>query len=140
MKVNKMKKNLERKTWGSYFSDFNKRNQARPTWLQVLGELGAQSEEQGMPLLGSSLEEKGHESPRVQIMLGGINKSKPEHLTHMMSNVQCVIPQLGADGREDAIEFVAKQGQASLLIFRHRARMAAHAGTGNVCDLQLPWG
>lgn len=134
-----MKENLERNTWDNYLSDFNKRNQARPTWLQVLGEMGAQSEEQGMPLIGISLEEKGHDSPRVQIMLGGNSKSKLGHLTHMMSNVESVIPQLGADGREEAIEFVDKQGQASLLIFRHRARMAAHAGTGSVCDLQLPW-
>lgn len=134
-----MKQHLERKTWGSYLSDFNKRNQARPTWLQVLGELGAQSEEQGMPLNGISLEEKGFDSPRLQIMLGD-NKSKTGHLTHMMSNVERIIPQLGADGLEDAIEFVDKEGQASLLIFRHRARMAAHAGTSSVHDLQLPWG
>lgn len=37
------------------------------------------------------------------------------------------MPQVGTDGRDDAIEFIDKQGEASLLIFKHRARMAADA-------------
>ena len=41
--------------------------------------------------------------------------------------VEWVIPQVGADGRDVAIEFVDKHGEASLLIFKHRARAAAHA-------------
>jgi hypothetical protein len=38
-----------------------------------------------------------------------------------------VTPQIGTDGRDDAIEFVDKQGEASLLIFKHRASVAAPA-------------
>jgi hypothetical protein len=49
----------------------------------------------------------------------------------MMSNIERIVPQLGADGREEAIEFVDKQGQTSLLIFKHRARMAEHAATSS---------
>src|SRR5262245_30619476 len=118
-----MTDNIERHIWGTYLEDFNKRNKSRPTWLQVFGKVGAQSEEQGLPFAGISLEEKGTDAPRVQIMLGG----DASHLTHMIANVQRVSPQIGTDGRDDAIEFVDKQGEASLLIFRHRARMAAHA-------------
>jgi hypothetical protein len=93
----------------------------------VFGEVGAQSEEQGLPLVGISLEERGTDAPRVQIMLGGHDAIEQRHLTHMISNVERVMPQVGTDGRDDAIEFVDQQGEASLLIFRHRARMAAHA-------------
>lgn len=122
-----MKDNIEREAWARYLTEFNKRNESRPTWLQVFGEGGAQSEEQGLPLMGISLEEKGANAPRVQIMMGGHDAIESCHLTHMISDVERVTPQVGQDGRDEAIEFVDKQGEASLLIFKHRARMAAHA-------------
>lgn len=122
-----MKDNIEREAWASYLTKFSKQNQTRPTWLQVLGEAGAQSEEQGLPLLGISLDEKGADAPHVQIMLGGHDALEPRHLTHIISNVERVTRQVGTDGRDDAIEFVDKQGEASLLIFQHRARTAAPA-------------
>jgi hypothetical protein len=120
-----MKDNIEREAWAPYLNKFSKRNQSRPTWLQVFGEAGAQSEEQGLPLAGISLEEKGAESPRVQIMLGGHDATESRHLTHVISNVERVTRQVGTDGRDDAIEFVDKQGEASLLIFKHRVSEAA---------------
>jgi len=122
-----MKDNIEREAWARYLNEFSERNQSRPTWLQVFGEAGAQSQEQGLPLVGISFEEKGADAPRVQIMLGGHDAIESRHLTHMISNVQHVTRQMGTDGRDDAIEFIDKQGEASLLIFRHRATMAAHA-------------
>ena len=122
-----MKGPIEREGWARYLTQFNERNKSRPTWLQVFGEGGAQSEEQGLPLLGITLEEKGSSAPSVQIMLGGHDAIEPRHLTHMITNVDFVIPQVGADGRDEAIEFVDQQGEASLLIFKNRARMAAHA-------------
>ena len=118
--------NIERTSWAPYLAEFNKRNRSRATWLQVLGEAGAQSEEQGLPLMGISLEEKGTDAPTVHIMLGGHDARDSSHLTHVISNLENVTPQIGSDGRDDAIEFVDNRGEASLLIFRHRARMAAH--------------
>jgi hypothetical protein len=122
-----MKDNIERETWARYLTEFSNRNKSRPTWLQVFGEAGAQSEEQGLPLVGISFEEKGGDAPRVQIMLGGHDAIETRHLTHMISNVERVTRRVGTDGRDDAIEFIDSQGEASLLIFRHRATMAAHA-------------
>ncbi len=122
-----MKDNIEREAWARYLTEFNKRNESRPAWLQVLGDAGAQSEEQGLPLVGISLEERGANAPRVQIMLGGHDAIESRHLTHMISDVERVTPQVGTDGRDAAIEFVDTRGEASLLIFKHRARMAAHA-------------
>ena len=122
-----MKDNIEREMWGRYLNKFSKRNESRPTWLQVFGEAGAQSEEQDLPLVGICLEERGADAPRVQIMLGGHDAVETRHLTHMISNVERVTRRVGTGGRDDAIEFVDKQGEASLLIFKHRARMAAHA-------------
>jgi|SRR5215813_2500884 len=121
-----MKDHIDRSTWSSYLAEFNKRNQSRPTWLQVFGEAGAQSQEEGLYLTGISLEDKGHDAPRVQIMLDRIDSAK-SHLTHSVSNLKRMRIHVGADGRDEAIEFIDRQGEASLLIFRHRARMAAHA-------------
>ncbi len=122
-----MKNNIERNEWVGYLTEFNKRNGSRPTWLQVFGESGAQSAEQGLPLMGISVEMKGVDGPSIQIMLGGHDAMDPRHLTHVVSKVERMTPQVGIDGRDESIEFVDRQGEASLLIFRHRARMAAHA-------------
>ena len=122
-----MKDNIEREAWARHLASFSERNKERPTWLQIFGEAGAQSLEQGLPLVGISLEEKGANAPRIQIMLGGHDAIESRHLTRMISNVERVALQVGTDGRDDAIEFVDQQGEASLLIFKHRARMAAHA-------------
>jgi hypothetical protein len=122
-----MKDNIESTSWANYLSEFNKRNNSRPTWLQVFGEAGAQSEEQGLQLAGISLENKGADAPRVQIMLSGVNATRRNHLTHAISNLTRMTIQVGSDGRDQAIEFVDKNGEASLLMFRHRAQMAAHA-------------
>ena len=122
-----MNDNIQPEAWASYLTEFNQRNTSRPTWLQVFGETGAQSEELGLPLVGISLEEKGADAPRIQIMLGGHDAIESRHLTHMITNVARLMPRRGSDGREEAIEFVNRQGEASLLIFTHRARMAAHA-------------
>lgn len=121
------KDNIKQDTWARYLNEFTRRNESRPTWLQVFGESGAQSEEQDLPLLGISLEEKGADAPRVQIMLGGHDAIESRHLTHMITGVEYVIPQVGTDGRDEAIEFIDQHGEASLLIFKHRARAAAHA-------------
>ena len=122
-----MTDNIEREAWAPYLTEFNQRNKSRPTWLQVFGEAGAQSEAQGLPLLGICLDDKGADAPHVQIMLGGHDAIERRHLTHMISNVERMTRRVGTDGRDDAIEFIDKQGEASLLIFKHRARMAAHA-------------
>jgi hypothetical protein len=122
-----MKENIDQDAWARYLNKFSTRNQSRPTWLQVFGEDGAQSEEQDLPLVGISLEEKGADAPRVQIMLGGHDAVGPRHLTHMITDLEWVVPQVGADGRDVAIEFVDKHGRVSLLIFKHRARAAEHA-------------
>ena len=122
-----MTDNIERGAWAPYLTEFNERNKSRPTWLQVFGEAGAQSEAQGLPLLGICLDDKRADAPHVQIMLGGHDATESRHLTHMISNVERMTRRVGTDGRDDAIEFIDKQGEASLLIFKHRARMAAHA-------------
>jgi len=121
-----MSTNPDRKNWSSYIAAFNKRNRLRPTWLQILSSNRAYSESRDLPLLGVSLEEKGSDAPRVQISLGE-DRIGSRHLTHSVVGLKSFSIQLGLDGREDSVEFIDRSGTASLLIFRHRAKMAAHA-------------
>jgi hypothetical protein len=122
-----MRDDVKREAWGKFLREFSDRNKSRPTWLQVFGDAGAQSEELGLPLMGLSLEERNGKAPSVQIMLGGHDSIEPLHLTHVINQVQQVKTKVGNDGRDEAVEFIDAKGEASLLIFRHRARMAAHA-------------
>ena len=122
-----MKTTIEPNAWSCYLTEFNERNQSRPTWLQVFGEAGAQSEEQGLSLTGISLEMRGVDAPSIQIMLGGKGASEKQHLTHVIRNVTSVTPKVGADGRDESIEIIDRNGEASLLIFRNRAKLTAHA-------------
>jgi len=126
-----MKNTVERDSWARYLAEFSKRNESRPTWLQVFGEAGAQSAELDLALTGISLELKGADAPKVQLMFGGDDPAELRHLTHVMTNVESMAPLIGSDGRDEAIEFINKNGEASLLIFRRRARMAAHAAAAS---------
>lgn len=122
-----MEDTIQRSGWANYLVEFNKRNQSRPTWLQVFGEAGAQSEAQGLRLSGISFEEKGNHGPCVQIMLIKGGARDAHHLTHAIPNVARMMLRIGMDGRDEAIEFVDMQGEASLLLFEHQRSMAAHA-------------
>lgn len=43
---------IEQNQWKNFLDEFTKRNQLRPTKLEVVGEIGAQEEEEYLPLIG----------------------------------------------------------------------------------------
>ena len=116
-----MNENLDPGIWTDYFKEFTRRNQSRPTSLEVFGETGAQKEEKGLPFNGISLDRRGG-APRVEIMLG--ETGKPRHLTHVISNVHQITPKLGLDGRDEALEIVSVDGETSLLCFEPQAMVS----------------
>jgi hypothetical protein len=111
-----MKQNLDRSVWINYFNEFNERNQSRPTQLEVFGEYGAQKAECGLSFAGISLE-RGNGSPAIEIMLGGPDNTGSSRLTHVINDVQQIIPKHGQDGRDEALEIVGEHGEISLLRF-----------------------
>jgi Family of unknown function (DUF5335) len=60
---------IERAAWSGYFKGYNERNEARPTRLEIFGDLGAQPAGDGLPFGGITLEESRHDAPQLQIML-----------------------------------------------------------------------
>jgi hypothetical protein len=107
---------LDRSVWINYFIEFSRRNQLRPTLLEVFGENGAQKEEQGLLLSGIGLE-KGNGLPAVEIMFDAPDGRTGRHLTHVINNVRGITPKRGLDGRDEALAIVDSRGEISLLRF-----------------------
>lgn len=119
-----MEEYIDRSVWTNYFNEFTKRNQSRPTQLEVFGENGAQKQEQGLPFAGISLE-RGNGRPSVQIMFGALNGVTPGHLMHVIENVQGITPKQALDGSDEALEIVGSQGEKSLLRFEQQRLIPA---------------
>ena len=108
---------IERTRWKDFLEEFSKRNQLRATRLEVVGELGAQEEEQYLPLVGVSFEPKGSAAGSVEIVLGGETAKEERHVEHLIPKVQRIAPLIGADGLEAGLGFEDQDGGKTLLIF-----------------------
>ncbi|HEY8458733.1 MAG TPA: DUF5335 family protein [Blastocatellia bacterium] len=108
---------IERSQWASFFNEFSKRNQLRATRMEVFGDFGAQEEERNLPLNGISVEETGHDAPRIEIMLGGVSPDDDRHLTHTIRRAARVFSKISAEGRDEALEIEDADGVKTLLKF-----------------------
>jgi uncharacterized protein DUF5335 len=109
---------IKREDWNSYVKEFNERNSLRATRVEVLNaELGDQEEEQLLPLLGISLEEKGEDAPLIEISLGGETAKEERHLTHTIPRVRNIMRKIGLDLREEALLIEDEEGTKTILHF-----------------------
>ncbi len=122
-----MKESIDRSVWINYFNEFTRRNQSRPTRLEIFGELGAQEQEHGLLFEGITMQTGRRALPSVGIMLGGHEALDSRHFTRVIANVQEITPKRTGDGRDEALEIVSGEGYRNLLRFEPEARMAATA-------------
>ena len=115
---------IERDQWKSFLDEFSKRNQLRATRLEVVGELGAQEEEEYLPLVGVSFETKGTAAGNVEVILGGESAADERHVEHMISKVQRIAPLIGVRGFEDGLGFEDQEGGKTLLLFENLPELA----------------
>ncbi|SRR6266508_2041105 len=109
---------IERNEWDNYIKEFNHRNEMRPTRLEVLsGEIGAQEEEELLPLTGISLESRGDGAPRIEIALGGETAKEERQMTRMIPRVRSIMTKMGADLREEALLIEDEEGTKTILHF-----------------------
>jgi hypothetical protein len=108
---------IEQERWKSFLEDFSERNKLRATRLEVVGELGAQEEEEHLPLVGVSFEAKGTAAGSVEIILGGETARDKRHLEHTVANVARIAPLIGPKGWEEGLGFEDEDGNKTLLIF-----------------------
>jgi hypothetical protein len=109
---------IEQDRWKSFLDDFTKRNQFRATHLEVLGDVGAQEEEDFLPLVGVSYEPKGTEAGSVTIILGGETAKDQRHVEHLVEHVQRMAPLIDeTTGLEEGVGFEDQDGGKALLTF-----------------------
>ena len=109
---------IERTQWQGFLDDFSKRNQLRPTRLEVIGpEVGLQEEDKDLPLIGVSFEPKGSESGSVEITLGGETINDPRYVTHLVGHVERITPLIGTRSPEEGLGIEDQEGGKTLLRF-----------------------
>lgn len=107
---------IEQNRWKDFLNEFTKRNQFRPTRLEVLGEIGAQEEEKYLPLVGVSFEPKGAAAGSVVVTMGGETATEQRRVEHLIEQVQRIAPLIGETGFEDGLGFEDREGGKTLLL------------------------
>jgi hypothetical protein len=114
-----MQAEIQQEQWQAYLDGFSKRNSGRLADLQVLSnEIGTEREAETLAFEGITLETKGSLAASVEIMLGGTGPADSRNLTHTVTEVRRIVPKIGADEREDALEVEAKDGAKTILLFK----------------------
>ncbi|HVG38429.1 MAG TPA: DUF5335 family protein [Pyrinomonadaceae bacterium] len=126
MNTQTAKAGVEQNRWKDYLTDFSRRNENRPARLEILGdEIGASEEGQHLPFIMASYEEKGSEAGNALISLGGTGGADARQLTHTISEVTSITPQIGDDGRDAALEIAGADGTKAILIFEQPLQIGA---------------
>lgn len=111
---------IQREEWKTFLEDFSRRNKARATRLEIVGnQVGAQEEEDFLPLIGISFESKGSDAGSVVIILGGETAQDQRHVEHLVEQVERIAPITGVSGMEDGVGFEDRDGNKTLLTFEN---------------------
>ena len=114
-----MRKNIEPLSWQSDLAAFGKRNNMRPTRLEVLGPAGEVEAdfwlEDGLLLAGIDLDPDRERGTCVEIMLQAPSASNKNHVTHTVAGVKRLV--LETDGRDKALEIEDKEGRVTVMHF-----------------------
>lgn len=114
-----MHKNIEPLSWQSDLEAFGKRNNLRPTRLEVLGP-GREVEsdfwlEDGLLLAGVDVDADGERGTCVEIMLQASSANK-NHMTHTIAGVKRLELET-TGGRDAALEIEDGEGRVTIMHF-----------------------
>ena len=115
-----MRKNIEPLSWQSDLAAFAKRNNMRPTRLEVLGP-GREVEtdfwlEDGLLLAGIDLGPEGERGTCVEIMLQAPPASSKNHMTHTVAGVQRLVLET-TGGHDGGLEIEDEEGSVTIMHF-----------------------
>ncbi len=119
-----MKAITKQHDWSTFLKFFSEQNNARPTRLGVLkSEFGAVATdywiEDGLPLAGMDVDERGENAPTIEIVLGDAAQADSRHLTHTVAKAQTVKIILSANGEADGLEIEDAQERTTILPFEN---------------------
>lgn len=120
---------IEREQWKIFLQEFSKRNQLRPARLEIVGEIGAQEEEQHLPLLGVTFEPKGSAAGSVEVLLGGDTAKDQRRVDHLIEDVQRIALLTGSSGLEEGIGIEDQEGTKTLLTFENLPEIPERTST-----------
>ena len=125
-----MRKNIEPLSWQSDLAAFGKRNNLRPTRLEVLGPVrDVESDfwlEDGLFLAGIDLDTDGERGACVEIMLQAPSTSQKNHMTHTVAGVKRLELET-TDGRDAALEIEDGEGRVTIMHFESET-LASNVG------------
>lgn len=110
-----MNTTMEREDWADYLEGFSARNKGRLARVELFDKSGAQEEANHVPLDKVSIELKGEDAPRVEILLTDSAGSDVRHFTYTVVHVRRVTPSSGASGHENALEIEDSKGALTIL-------------------------
>ena len=108
---------IEQERWGSFLDEFTKRNQFRATRLEVVGEIGAQEEEEYLPFVGVTFERKGSAAGNIEVVLGGETAKDQRRVEHLITKPERIAPLIGPSGFEEGLGFEDQEGRKTILTF-----------------------
>ena len=115
-----MRKNIEPLSWQSDVAAFGKRNNLRPTRLEVLGPAREVASdfwlEDGLLLAGIDLDTDSKRGTYVEIMLQAPSDSSKNHMTHTVAGVKRLELET-ADGRDKGLEIEDAEGKITIMHF-----------------------
>jgi hypothetical protein len=114
-----MKEKIAREHWALALAEINAANVNWPTSLEVIGPIGEVSRdywlENGLPLLGLSLEKGKVETLNLAILLGG--QTAREHLEHNVTDVVALALERDYEGHCYCLEVEDAAGRVTILRF-----------------------
>ena len=108
---------IPHEAWAARLNEFTAVHEGWLVSVDVLGELGAQTEINNLPLLGVSAVHVDHDGT-IAI---SVARSASEHLTHMIEAVTRIYLQRTDDGADAAMELESADGTKTILRFRTSA-------------------
>ncbi len=113
---------IEQERWGSFLDEFTKRNQFRATRLEVVGEIGAQEEEEYLPFVGVTFERKGSAAGSIEVVLGGETAKDQRRVEHLITKPERIAPLIGPSGFEEGLGFEDQEVARRYLLSRSYQR------------------
>ena len=115
-----MRKNIEPLSWKSDLAAFGKRNNMRPTRLEVLGPAREVDSdfwlEDRLLLAGVDLDADSDRGTCVEIMLQAPSASSTNHMTHTVAGVKRLELET-TDERDAALEIEDRDGRVTIMHF-----------------------